>query len=744
MKRNLKYGELGCIMRLIMIKIKQEEKYKMNESQFYAHISEDGTRKQTIESHLLGTAEKAAKFAAEIGEENRGYLAGLIHDVGKYSKAFQKRLEGGAKVDHSSAGAQLAFKHLREALVAMVISGHHGGIPDFGSRNDVAGDGTFIGRMKKEVEDYTAWESEEVFQLWQQREQPSSQHLNGVDLPFRLRMLYSCLVDADYLDTEEFMKGQVDRGQHETVGELHKKLETYIAPWWDAKTELNKKRCEILRQCIDAGKERDRGLYTLTVPTGGGKTVSSLAFALNHAKQHEMKRVIYVIPYTSIIDQTAQVFQGILGPENVVEHHSGLNDWLGEDEPTPEQARKILATENWDAPIIVTTAVQFFESLFSNKPSRCRKLHNIANSVVIFDEAQTLPMDYLRPCVMAISELVKNHGVTAVLCTATQPALQPLFEKEYGVRSEEICHNPDDLYNFFKRTTFVQAKEDWSEEYLAEQLNQVPQALCVVNRRATAQRVYELLEEEGSYCLTTLLCPADRKRLLEEIRTRLKNKQSCRVVSTSLIEAGVDLDFPAVWREHAGLDSVLQAAGRCNREGKRTADQSVVTVFTLEGQVIPKSMEQNAQAAEAVWWGSDSEIDSLGSISMYFKRLMSQKNAGESEWETKFMKQVKEFAYKKVAEDFHLIEDNQYTIYLPVEEMEEQIAKLKKGEVSRTLYRQLAQFAVSIPVSDCRKLEELHLLYPVGERAYVLEDMRYYNPQKGLELNKQLDTAIIL
>ena len=715
----------------------------MNESQFYAHISEDGTRKQTIESHLLGTAEKAAKFAAEIGEENRGYLAGLIHDVGKYSKAFQKRLEGGAKVDHSSAGAQLAYKELRDDIVEMVVSGHHGGIPDCGHDTDVAGDGTLKGRIKKEVEDYTAWQSDTVFQLWRQKEPLPAQPKDRISAAFRLRMVYSCLVDADYLDTEEFMKGQVDRGQYETIGELHKKLETYIAPWWDAKTELNKKRCEILRQCIDAGKERDRGLYTLTVPTGGGKTVSSLAFALNHAKQHEMKRVIYVIPYTSIIDQTAQVFQGILGPENVVEHHSGVNDWLGEDEPTPEQARKILATENWDAPIIVTTAVQFFESLFSNKPSRCRKLHNIANSVVIFDEAQTLPMDYLRPCVMAISELVKNHGVTAVLCTATQPALHPLFE-EYGVRSEEICHNPDELYNFFKRTTFVQAKEDWSEEYLAEELNQVQQALCVVNVRATAQRVYELLEEEGSYCLTTLLCPADRKRLLEEIRTRLKNNQPCRVVSTSLIEAGVDLDFPAVWREHAGLDSVLQAAGRCNREGKRTAEQSVVTVFTLEEQTIPENIQQNAQAARYVWNNNSSGVDSIQSISNYFDYLMLLKNTGQSKWETELMEWIKELAYRKVAERFHLIEDNQYTIYLPVEEMEEQIAKLKKGKVSRTLYRQLAQFAVSIPVSDCRKLEELHLLCPVGERAYVLEDMRYYSPQKGLELNKQLDTAIIL
>ena len=400
-------------------------------------------------------------------------------------------------------------------------------------------------------------------------------------------MLFSCLVDADYQDTQNFMEGPPPRGGYSTPAALLEKLQQYIQPWWDARTELNRKRCEILQTCLDAGPACPDGPYTLTVPTGGGKTVASLAFALTHAAARGKDRVIYVIPYTSIIDQTAEVFQKILGPENVVEHHAGVETSVPEGDADPALYRKALATENWDAPVIVTTAVQFFESLYGSRPARCRKLHNIANSVVVFDEAQTLPVPHLRPCVAAIGQLVQYYGVTAVLCTATQPALQPLFaELAPGLALRELRPDTAGMESVFRRTTLAMAGE-LSEEALTAQLNAAPQALCVVNRRATAQKLYAALAEEGRYCLTTLLCPADRKRLLREIRARLQAGLPCRVVSTSLIEAGVDVDFPAVWREEAGLDSILQAAGRCNREGRRAADSSPVTVFRLQGQRVP-------------------------------------------------------------------------------------------------------------------------------------------------------------
>ena len=385
-----------------------------------------------------------------------------------------------------------------------------------------------------------------------------------------------------------------------SLEELLQKLQSHVAPWLkEPKNELCAKRSDILRSCLQGG-EREKGLYTLTVPTGGGKTVSSLAFALTHAVRHGMKRVVYVIPYTSIIEQNAKVFAEILGPENVLEHHSQteLADEKGDSE-TPEARRRRLACENWDAPVIVTTAVQFFESLYAAKTSRCRKLHNLAGSVVIFDEAQTLPVPFLKPCVSAIGELVRHYGVTAVLCTATQPELGRLFNElapELSIR--EIAPEPDELFEFFRRVSF-QREGQLSNEELAARLTETEQALCIVNTRKRAREVFQLLPEEGRFHLSTLMTPQDRKRVLDAVRERLKERKPCRVVSTSLVEAGVDVDFPAVWREVAGLDSILQAAGRCNREGKRPAAESIVHIFHADGR-IPRMLKLNVAAAESV------------------------------------------------------------------------------------------------------------------------------------------------
>ena len=450
-----------------------------------AHISEDGQRTQSVRDHLLGTAALAETFARPFGGQEQAYLAGLLHDVGKYSAAFQQRLRGGPKVDHATAGAKIAYG-ARQPEVAFAIAGHHGGLPDGGARTDPDGTGTLFARLKKEVPPCEGWKDEIPLPAAHRPPLPG----DGFAASFYTRMLYSCLVDADYLDTETFMNGApAPRGGGAAPDELLQRLQTYIAPWWDAKNALNRKRCDILRACLDAGESAAPGLFALTVPTGGGKTVSSLAFALAHAAAQGKTRVIYVIPYTSIIDQTAEVFRGILGEENVIEHHSGADFSMPEGEFDPRLYRKALAAENWDAPVIVTTAVQFFESLFANRASRCRKLHNIAGSVVVFDEAQTLPVPYLRPCVAAIGQLVQFYGVTAVLCTATQPALQPLFDElAPGLVMREICPDADELYRFFRRTTLRQAGELTAEEVTA-QLCDVPQALCVVNRRATVQHM---------------------------------------------------------------------------------------------------------------------------------------------------------------------------------------------------------------------------------------------------------------
>ncbi len=595
----------------------------MNKDEYIAHRAEDG-RIQTVKAHLEKTAELSEGFAAAFGAAACGRLVGLIHDIGKYSRPFQRRIadpEHAPRTDHSTAGALVA-RQQGLAPAAFAVAGHHTGLPDYGSRQDTADKSTLAGRLRRQVPDCSAWRQEVTLP---QVSMPSYLGRDGFTDSFFTRMLYSCLVDAVFLDTEAFMQGHQPRGEYAPLSVLLDRLTAKTDRWLNADTGsvLNRSRNEILRACIDHGKQWSRGLYTLTVPTGGGKTTSSLAFALHHAVANQMQRVIYVIPYTSIIDQTVDVFQGILREENVLGHYGEAAFRQKEPEDlTPEEYRQLLAAENWDAPLIVTTAVQFFESLYGNRSSRCRKLHNIANSVVIFDEAQTLPLPYLRPCAAAIAQLVEHYGVTAVLCTATQPALGSLFaELAPGLQMQEICPGGAALYLTLRRN-HVKDLGSLSVEALTLRLCAHQQVLCVVNRRKTAQQIYTGLPKDGgSFCLTTLLCAADRRAKLAEIRERLKAGLPCRVVSTSLIEAGVDVDFPVAYREVTGLDSLLQTAGRCNREGRETdPTRRPVYLFVLEDVVPPKMLEPQITALRAAQ-RECGELDLPDAIAYYFQTL---------------------------------------------------------------------------------------------------------------------------
>ena len=710
------------------------------DEKYYAHLSEDG-RKQLLLTHLSGTAEICASFAAKFDEEALGELMASLHDIGKYPKAFQRRLfEGGKKVDHSTAGAYECWK-MNQVVAAFCIAGHHSGLLNGGGRTD-KGKSTFFGRMNKaesgQLEPYDVWKEEVKVP-----EVPKMGPKTMLELDFLTRMLYSCLTDADFLDTEAFMSnGQVERGGGEAISVLTDKLDRYTEGWFPPSNELNTQRCAILRRCMEQGEDTRQmpGLYTLTVPTGGGKTVASLAFALHHAKTHGLERVIYVIPYTSIIEQTADQFRKILGAENVLEHHSGVT-YDTQDEATPETQRLARATENWDMPVVVTTAVQFFESIYSNRSSKCRKLHNLAKSVIIFDEAQMLPIPYLRPCVSAIAQLIGHYHATAVLCTATQPALNPLFAEFLPGRiATELCPAGTCDETIFRRVTFqTEIEKEMSWETVAEMLTQLPQVLCIVNTRKSAKHLYDLLgDQEDTFHLSTLMTPTHRRAVLEVVRRRLKAGLPCRVVSTSLIEAGVDVDFPTVFREVAGLDSILQAAGRCNRERKRAAQDSVVTVFRSETKT-PDTIKINVGVAQNVMQGR-ADISSQDIITKYFTELLDLERKQDCKSVLTLIEKGP-LAFQTIAEQFKLIENDSKTIYIPLGEGEALVQRLQVGERSRTLFRKLGQYGVSIYETEFKALADAGDILPVdsetGEDLWVLVNTRLYDERTGLSLEAE-------
>lgn len=726
-----------------------------------AHIDSAG-EVQTVKEHLLGTAQKASAFAGEFGCAEAGFLCGLLHDIGKYSDAFQARIRNplpSNRVDHSTAGALEAGKTNPDYIpLGMVIAGHHSGLMDGGNvKAAAAGDGTYFGRLKTKLPDYEKWKKE-LFSEFKENEKvtfPSFCRKNNFSMAFFIRMLYSCLVDADYLDTEAFMEGgKVERGGYDGPEVLLERFEQYVAPWLtvevtgtDANAKLCRCRSDILRECMEKGEQYSRGLYTLTVPTGGGKTTASMGFALKHACRHSLKRVIYVIPYTSVIDQNAAVFEKIFGQDNVIEHHSGILYDKEEGEEQEKQCRKALATENWDAPIIVTTAVQFFESLYGNRSSKCRKLHNLANSVIIFDEAQTLPVPYLEPCVAAIAQLVKNYGTTAVLCTATQPALEQYFSKHLPTMPvREICGETEGRFALFERTS-IENLGQVSVENLEERLTGQEQVLCIVNKRKTAQELYRRLEGEGTYCLTTLLCPADRKEKFAEIRERLRHNQGCKVIATSLIEAGVDLDFPRVYRQEAGLDSLIQAAGRCNREGRRTAEESKVYSFRLEGEEN-KFLAQNIAALRETWRQHEkvNKPEAIAFYFMFFRSLLGEENLDQKgimdAWQRGVDGNV--FPFAAVAQRFRLIENAMKTVYIPLDGTAELLEQIASGSAGRNTFRKLGQYGVNVHENHFKELWEAGCLEEISKEIFVLRDLNQYDGHTGLQMDVDTGFGILI
>lgn len=711
--------------------------------EYLAHV--EGERTQTILEHLKGTAQLASQFADEFGKKDWGYCCGILHDIGKYSEQFQERIRGERRqlVDHSTAGAQLCFeKGGLYPLMSYCIAGHHRGLPDCGGKLDEVTAPTLMARRRKKVEDYQAYREEiEIPDLCTNPFDPEKVKNFDFSLSVFIRMLYSCLVDADFLDTERFMKdGKVERDGGEQLESLFAKLLDYVGGWLDEcdLDTVNGRRTEILRYCLEAG-ELKKGLFRLTVPTGGGKTISSLAFALRHGAEHRMKRIIYVIPYTSIIEQTAKIFREIFGEENVLENHCNVDYRDGE-----ELSSMQLASENWDKPIVVTTNVQFFESLFANKSSKCRKLHNIVNSVVIFDEAQMLPGDYLRPCIAMIEELLINYGTSVVLCTATQPALDAFFQSD--IQAQELCPRVEEQFRYFERVTFENIGMI-REDDLVERLNREEQSLCIVNTKKRAQGVYRRLQGEGTFHLSTAMYPNHRRRILEKVKRRLRNGERCILVSTSLVEAGVDLDFHTVYRQLSGVDSMIQAAGRCNREGKRTAKESKVSIFRFEEKEYAPGQRQQIDIAKSLL-ADQKDITALENIKKYFQMLYRLR--GEELDKKGILDEFKrqKYNFEKVGKEFKLIEEDTKMIFVSQEEEAENLLQEMKNQgYTKMRMREAGQYCVQVYETELEKLRGaglVNLICADMPNFYELTDKGKYTDEMGLDLGLETGIAVMM
>ncbi|MFN5541239.1 MAG: CRISPR-associated helicase Cas3', partial [Betaproteobacteria bacterium] len=738
-----------------------------------AHITgPEGTvqREHDLQEHLAKVAARAADNAEPFGGAAWARLAGQWHDIGKYRPGFQRyirqpkvadaHIEGkvpGSEKTHSAAGAIWAIEAFRAShgengalaarVFAYLIASHHAGLYDW--------DGGLKERLvsedsKTEFAEARALAPETILDCVGFN--PDLRNIPGGPEGFSLwvRMLFSALVDADFLDTESFFDPKLtnSRSSFPAILALFPVFDAHIgelaaqAP----ATLVNKLRADVLQSCRQKAALTP-GFFSLSVPTGGGKTLSSLAFALQHAKHHGKRRIIYAIPYTSIIEQTADIFKRIfasMGPEVLVEHHS-----QAESDERSETARSRLASENWDAPLIVTTNVQLFESLFAAKTSRCRKLHNIVGSVIVLDEAQQLPPDFLQPILDVLNLLVKQYGVTVLLCTATQPALSStsFFDASSNLRGlenvREIVNDPDELYKRLQRVNVTlplnwQTPMPWVE--VASAVAQEDCILVIVNTRKAAKELLALLPK-GTLHLSALMCGAHRSDVLEVIRSRLKAKREgrdlepLRVVSTQLVEAGVDLDFPVVWRALAGLDSIAQAAGRCNREGL-LANGGRVVVF-VPPEALPNGLLRKAgDECVSTLFGATEYPLSLPLFEKFFRQFYRATDLDKKKINDllKVEPTTLGVQFRTAAHAFRLIDDGDKASVVvryseKLEEIEMLLNTLKRDGPERSLMRKLQRYIVSINLRDAERLlgKGLGLAMP---GLYVQEADGLYDPRR--------------
>lgn len=747
------------------------QKEKAMSKKYYAHSLEGrpSSEWQPLEEHLKNVAELAGGFAEDFGFRDWGYTAGLWHDLGKYQPEFQDRLLGAQiSVEHSGIGASQAYEKGKShgLPLSFVIGGHHAGLANLvGSSRDQPS--PIMERVKSNQkilkkllpilpDELNTAPFPRLPPFLSPKVTPNKKDnaINSRRCEFWIRFLFSTLVDADRLDTECLTGDERNRllKNYASIEELQRRLNRFLenkAARLSPETlsmPVNKVRASVLAACLQAA-QKDSGVFSLTVPTGGGKTLSSMAFALSHAEIHHQRRIIVVIPYTSIIEQNAAEYRLALGTENLIEHHSNLDTEKYKQRHGEEETRRMeLASENWDAPVIVTTTVQFFESLFSNRPSRCRKLHNIARSVIILDEVQTLPPEYLICILDALNELANNYGCSVVLSTATPPALSARERFEWGLKDvREIVPSPDAIASELKRVEYSWPDPDgppvlW--ENLAKELTGFEQVLAVVHRRKDAYELAEylslLLGDQSVFHLSALMCPAHRSDVLDVVKNRLSNGKPCRLVSTQLIEAGVDVDFPVVYRALGGLDSMVQAAGRCNREGRLEFGR--VKIFRAPSKPPSGTARKAMDIAEGLLRknGNSLDISAKNVFFEYFRSLYFK-----SELDAKRIQSLRqEFKFADVAGEFRLIEDGfTESIVVPYKEGHARLKKLLERGPSRATMRSLQPFIVNIYPKTFERLQSNGALEEVADGLFALNPVftHLYTHTYGLAVEGEID-----
>lgn len=679
-----------------------------------AHKSKDG-REQSLQEHGQNVAKMAASFAAPFGGEKFAERIGISHDAGKDTVGFQQYIQApdkNAKSPHAIIAAALNCQ-ANDVLSAVITAGHHSGLHNV--LDTITNVRAALAERSQDIATAREYFSSDA--ISQTEIIPEFARKNKVFGQYAFtKMEFSCLTDADYQDTERFMHGYSPRSyDYDSFSDIYDMFRKHIQPWIDKDNkmvkendqpltkdeEINHMRTQMMLQCLDAGSNSRKGdIRTLSIPTGGSKTLSSFAYAIAAAKKDtSIKRIIVVIPFNTITTQTASVLRGIVGEKNILENHSGF------DFEDSKQGKLLqYASENWDIPIVVTTNVQFFESFFSNKPAKSRKLHNIADSVIIFDEVQQLPVKYLKPCIKCIESLAANFGARIVLSTATQPALEPYFET---IKPREIIDDSESYVKPFRRCS-IESIGTVTAKNLTERIQKHKQCLCVVNEKEEAKAIYTAIENgrcKNLYCLTTDITPYDREKLLRQIRQNLKDDEPCIVISTSLIESGVDVDFPYGYRELYGLDSILQTAGRVNRNGLRDCGSSTLFVFDgpqEEYRALRNGTSRGCNESDnkkSITRGilQKYDVDSPKAIHEYFSRLYGYKGDGLDKFDIVKMANSKLIPFQDISQKFKIIDEDTVTVIISqTAEASELVGKIRNQTATKNDIRKVGKYAVSV------------------------------------------------